>query len=235
MKRGKGILGFVAVGLVAASLTGCLRLQSARPQALFTASLAEHVVPFTVSFDATLSYAPSGEISAYLWSFGDGGAEEGPVADHTYNEDGAYVVRLTVIDAAGASSSQTLTVQALNPPPQAGFSYSPKSNMEGVDFVSCSEAITFSAADYCSDDGEIVSYSWYFGYRDTDNEPATAEGPTVTHKFLYAGTYSIALTVVDDDGGETTYIEQLIVKGGPPCYTDVTGDVPWTCGSVEEP
>ena len=80
MKRGKCILGLVAVGLVAASLTGCLQLQPNQPQALFTVSLAEQVVPFTASFDATLSYAPDSQIVSYLWSFGDGGAEEGPVA-----------------------------------------------------------------------------------------------------------------------------------------------------------
>ena len=231
MKRGKCILCLMAVGLIAASISGCLKLQPTQPQALFTASLAEHVVPFTVSFDATLSYTPTGENLTYLWAFGDGGAEEGPVADHTYNDDGTYVVRLTVIDEKGVSSSRTLTVQALNPPPEAGFVYTPKSN-DGEDFVSCSETITFDASEMCSDDGEIVSYEWYFGYRDADGEQAVAEGPIVTHEFLYAGTYSVALTVTDNDGDQTTYIEQVIVKGGPPCYTDVTGDVPWTCGSV---
>jgi len=235
MKRGKCILCLVTVGIVAASISGCLKLEPTRPQALFTASLAEHVVPFTASFDASLSYAPTGEITTYLWSFGDGGAEEGPVADHTYDDDGTYVVRLTVINQEGVSSSRTMTVQALNPPPQAGFFYTPKSNMEGVYFVSCSETITFNATDMCSDDGEIVSYEWYFGYRDQDGEPATAEGPIVTHEFLYAGTYSVALTVTDNDGDQTTYVEQIVVKGGPPCYTDVTGDVPWTCGSVNQP
>ena len=233
MKRGKCILCLAAIGLVAASISGCLKLQPTQPQALFTASISEHVVPFTVSFDATLSYAPVGEILTYLWAFGDGGADEGPVADHTYSEDGTYVVRLTVIDAEGISSTQTMTVEALNPPPEAGFSYTPKSNMDGVDFVSCSEKVTFDATGLCSDDGEIVSYEWYFGYRDAEGEPAAAEGPIVTHEFLYAGTYSVALTVTDNDGDQSTYIEQVVVKGGPPCYTDVTGDVPWTCGSLE--
>lgn len=233
MKRGKCILCLVTVGLVAASLSGCLSLQPSQPQALFTVSLAEDVVPFTASFDGTLSYAPGGEIIEYLWSFGDGGAEEGPIADHTYNEDGIYVVRLTVIDESGVSSSRTITVQALNPPPVASFTYTPKSTMDGVDFVSCSETITFSAADMCTDDGEIVAYEWYFGYRDENGEKATAEGPVVTHEFLYAGTYNVSLTVTDDDGAQTTYIEAIVVEGGAPCNADVTGDIPWTCGSVE--
>ena len=231
MKRGKLILCAAFVGLLAASISGCIKLQPTQPQALFTASLTEQVVPFTASFDATLSYSPSGDIVSYLWSFGDGAAEEGPVTDHTYDEDGTYTVRLTIIDRAGVSSSRTMTVQALNPPPQAGFSYTPKSN-DGVDFVSCSETVTFDAQELCSDDGEIVTYDWYFGYRNSDGEPAVASGPVVTHEFLYAGTYSVSLTVTDDDGGQTNYIEQIVVKGGPPCYPDVTGDVPWTCGSV---
>jgi len=233
MKRGKHILCLAAAGLVTVALSGCLNLQSGHPQALFTASSTEHVVPFTASFDATLSYAPSGEIVSYLWSFGDGGAEEGPVADHTYADDGTYTVRLTVIDDKGVSSARTMTVQALNPPPVAGFSYSPKSHKDDVYFVSCSETITFDATDLCTDDGEVVAYEWYFGYRDENNEPATAEGATVTHEFLYAGTYSVSLTVTDNDGARTTYIEEVVVEGGAPCYADVTGDVPWTCGSAK--
>ena len=232
MKTGKLSLVLAVACLVAASISGCLKLTSATPQALFTASLAEEVVPFTASFDATLSYA-AGEIVSYLWSFGDGGAEDGPVVDHTYAEDGTYNVTLTVIDERGLSASKTLEVRALNPPPTAGFTYTPQSHMEGITFVSCSETITFDAESLCSDDGSIVSYDWYFGYRTADGEPASASGPLVTHEFLYSGTYTVILTVTDNDGGATTFTEQLVVEGGPPCNADVEPGVPWnwgTCG-----
>ena len=232
MKTGKLSLVLAVACLVAASISGCLRLASISPQALFTASLAEDVVPFTASFDATLSYAGEAIVS-YLWSFGDGGADSGPIVDHTFQEDGVYDVTLTVIDDQGLSASATLEVHALNPPPVAGFSYSPQSNMDGVTFVSCSETITFNAEELCSDDGSIVSYDWYFGYRTTDGEPASDSGPIVEHEFLYAGTYTVILTVTDNDGGTTTYNEQITVEGGPPCNADVEPGVPWdwgTCG-----
>jgi len=233
MKRGKGIACLSVLGLVIVSISGCLNLRPVQPQALFTASLVKHVVPFTASFDGTLSYAPSGEIVSYLWSFGDGGAEEGPIADHTYTSNGTYVVRLTVIDERGIASSRTITLHALNPPPTAGFSYTPQTHIEGDDFVSCGEEITFHAADLCSDNGEIVAYEWYFGYRDEDNEPVTDSGPTVTHSFLYAGFYRVALTVTDNDGDQTTHIETIEVRGGPPCSADVCGATPRTLRSVD--
>ncbi|MGB2983247.1 MAG: PKD domain-containing protein [Candidatus Bipolaricaulia bacterium] len=230
MKTGRLILLLGTAILVVASLSGCLT--RSQPQALFTATATEDVVPFAVSFDGTLSYMPEGEIVSYLWTFGDGGSESGPLVEHTYNEDGTYEARLTIIDGRGYSTSTLMTIHALNPLPTAGFSYTPKSNMEGVYFVSCSEPITFDAQDLCSDDGTIVSYEWYFGYRLPDGTAASAAGPVVVHEFLYAGTYNIILTVTDNDGGTTAYIEQLDVKGGPPCNADVTGDVPWTNGGI---
>jgi len=223
----KTIRLIVAVGtaiLVVASLSGCLR--RSQPEALFTASHTEDVIPFTVGFDGTLSFAPDGDIVSYLWTFGDGGSDTGPLAEHTYVEDGTYEARLIIVDENGLSTETKMTIHALNPPPTAGFSYSPKSNMEGVYFVSCSEDITFDAEELCSDDGSIVSYEWYFGYRLPPDYkiPATATGPVVTHRFLYAGTYNIVLTVTDDDGGTSTYTEQLDVKGGPPCNADLPTD-----------
>jgi len=223
MKTGKLSLVLAVACLVAASISGCLKIASISPRALFTASIAEQVVPFTASFDATLSYANSAIVS-YLWSFGDGGAEDGPVVDHVFDDDGVYQVTLTIIDESGQSATTTLEVHALNPPPTAGFTYTPKSNMEGVYFVSCSETITFDAEDHCEDDGSIISYDWYFGYRTEDGEPASASGPIVTHEFLYAGTYTVILTVTDNDGGETQYSEELVVEGGPPCNADISGD-----------
>ncbi len=219
MKTARFILLFGTALLAVASLSGCL--QRSQPQALFTVTTTQDEIPLTVSFDGTLSYASSGAIVSYLWTFGDGASDTGPLVEHTYMEDGTYEARLIVVDEDGLSTETKMTINALNPPPTAGFSYSPKSNMEGVYFVSCSETITFDAEAYCSDDGSIVSYDWYFGYRLEDGTPASASGPTVTHEFLYAGTYNIILTVTDNDGGISTYKEELDVRGGPPCNADI--------------
>jgi PKD repeat protein len=211
------LLASVAI-LIVASLSGCLR--RSQPQALFTVTHTEDVIPFTVSFNGTLSYTPDGEIVSYLWTFGDGGSETGPLVEHTYREDGKYEAQLLVIDERGVSSSTLMTIQALNPLPTASFSYSPRSSMDGDIIVGASEDITFDAAD-STDDGEITAYSWNFG----DGE--YAEGPLVVHSYLYPGTYNAVLTVTDNDGGQSIYIERITVLGGPPCNADITDAVPW--------
>ena len=222
MKPRRLFLVLGVIGLIAVSITGCLQLSSASPQALFTASPAEDVVPFTASFDGTLSYASSGEIVSYLWTFGDGGAEKGPVANHKYTENGAYEVSLTVIDDRGMSASTVMTVTALNPLPTAGFTYSPKSTLEGDYIVGASEWITFDATESC-DDGDVVSYNWTFG----DGE--YGEGKIVEHRYLYPGTYNVVLTVTDNDEGQASYVEKITVLGGPPCNADITDGGEGTC------
>jgi len=231
MKTLRLVLLIITAGLVVASLAGCLR--RSQPQALFTVTLTEDVIPFTVGFNGSLSYAPDSEIVSYLWMFGDGSSETGPVAEHTFEEDGTYNVSLLVVDASGASTSSSVTIRALNPPPTAGFEYSPKSNMDGTYIVSCSETVTFDAESLCTDDGDIVAYDWYFGYRNEDGSAATASGPVVSHQFLYPGTYTIILTVTDDDGGTGTYEEELEVIGGKPCNADVDAGTGWGGGTCQ--
>jgi len=215
--------------LVAVSLSGCL-MRDSHPKALFTASRVQKVVPFTVSFDGTISYKPNGEIATYLWSFGDGSAGSGPVVDHTYVEDGDYEVRLTVIDRRGRSSSSTLTIHALNPPPVAEFSYTPKSNMGGEYVVGAGEWITFDGTK-SHDDSEVTAYDWNFGDGTVDS------GAVVKHRYLpvgYTKTYNVVLTVTDDDGEKSTYVEKVTIVGGSPCGTDVTDDISsYTGGELE--
>ncbi len=220
MKRRKLIYLLVTIGLVASLISGCMKLQPSDTQAMFTASEDEHVVPFTASFDATLSFNPNGEITSYLWTFGDGGSGTGPVVEHVYVQNGVYEVILTVFDSEGQTASTSMSIQALNPIPTAEFSYSPKSTMDEDLVVSASEWITFDGAQ-STDDGEVVSYLWNFG---DGNE---AEGQIVEYRWLWPGTYNVVLTVTDNDGDSSTCIEQIKVIGGQPCNADITGDVPW--------
>lgn len=201
--------------LIAGALGGCLQFQPTAPQALFTASPAEHLIPFTASFDATLSQRTPNETLTYMWAFGDGSTGSGPLVDHAYAQDGVYEVVLTVYDARGVSTSAGLTVKALNPLPTAAFSYSPKSMMDDTYIVGASEWVYFDAS-ASADDGDVTAYEWNFG------DGQCAEGPTVKHRWLYSGTYNVALTVTDDDGGKSTHVQQVRVEGGPPC-NDGTG------------
>ena len=86
------------------------------PTATFTHDPNEPEVSKEVTFDASDSTSPNGDIVEYRWDFsGDGTVDEtttDPVTTHTYDEAGNYDVTLTVEDAVDAtgSTSESLTV-----------------------------------------------------------------------------------------------------------------------------
>lgn len=205
------LLGLVV--LVGIGLAGCTGGLFTTPKAVFTASPTKEVVPFTANFDATLSYDPNGTIASYVWNFGDGGSGIGPIVAHSFNQNGTYTVLLTVVDEHGKTSSSTLTVEALDPPPVPGFTWSPKSQLNGEYIAGASEWLTFDAST-STDDGSIVAYDWAFG----DN--TTGTGQTVKHRFVWPGTYAVTLTVTDNDGSKASRTEEINVIGGAPCYID---------------
>lgn len=68
------------------------------PIASFTYLPQSPFVGEEISFDASSSHDPDGEIVSYSWDFGDGHTATGQITTHTYSEDGIYLVTLTVID-----------------------------------------------------------------------------------------------------------------------------------------
>ncbi|UCE73642.1 MAG: right-handed parallel beta-helix repeat-containing protein, partial [Methanomassiliicoccales archaeon] len=64
------------------------------PVASFSAYPAEGIPPLEVSFDASASYDPDGNITSYAWDFGDGNAGSGTTVTHTYQNRGTYTAKL---------------------------------------------------------------------------------------------------------------------------------------------
>ncbi|RLC79204.1 MAG: hypothetical protein DRJ03_23935 [Chloroflexi bacterium] len=60
------------------------------------------------------------------------------------------------------------------------------------------EVITFDASKSYDPDGTIVSYEWDFG------DGSTANGSVVTHAYKKSGTFTVTLTLTDDDGQVST-------------------------------
>jgi len=128
-----------------------------------------------------------GSIIAWSWDFGDDGGSTEQHPAHDYAAAGSYTVTLTVTDDGGASdsTSQTVTVSepAANVAPTAYFTFS------------CNGLTCDFNASGSTDDSAIVSYSWTFG----DNDTGSGMMPS-SHTYDAAGTYTVELTVTDDDG-----------------------------------
>jgi hypothetical protein len=88
------------------------------PNADFTFVAVGQTATFT---DA--SSDPDGTIASHAWDFGDGAISGITSPVHRYASPGAYTVRLTVIDNAGAPSTRTqqVSVAADAPPPPIGI------------------------------------------------------------------------------------------------------------------
>lgn len=69
---------------------------------------------YPVQFDASESDDPDGEITSYLWDFGDGASAEGMNVEHVFpQQQTEYLVTLTVIDDSGAANSSIRKVVVL--------------------------------------------------------------------------------------------------------------------------
>jgi len=168
-----------------------------RPDAAFTATPTSGLPPLSVSVDASASVSINGLITSYEWDFGNGQTATGVTASTTY-APGTYEISLTITDQAGATDTVTQTVQSFNLP-TAAFTATPTSGDAPLEVdvdASASESI----------DGTIVSYEWDFGNGDT----ATGETASVVYEDDNE-TFTITLTVTDDNGGVATATELISI------------------------
>ena len=144
----------------------------------------------TVTFDASESSDPDGNIARYEWDFdGDGTTDAtGETVTHVYEESGDYTVGLTVLDQGDERSVTTETVTVgENEAPNASFTISPDDPQTG-------ETVTFEASGSTDSDGTISTYEWDLNGDGTID----ATGETVEYTYEQGGSYTVTLTVTDD-------------------------------------
>jgi PKD repeat protein len=175
-----------------------------------TASFTHTSTNLSVSFsDASTD---DGTVASWSWDFGDGNASTEQNPTHAYGSAGTYTVSLTVTDDQGAtgSQSQSVTVSAANQTPSASFTYAATN-------------LSVSFSDGSTDDGTIANGSWDFG----DGNASSEQNPT--HAYGSAGTYTVSLTVTDDQGATGSQSQSVTVSAAnqPPAadFTYVATDL----------
>jgi PKD repeat protein len=153
------------------------------------------------SFDGSSSFDSDGNITKYLWDFGNGKKAEGVKVNNAFMNPGVYNVQLKVIDNTKvvnnyAIASIKVTVNA-RPVAKAG------ENM----IVAPKESFTLSAKNSYDSDGEIIKYIWTKGKEILSNEE------TFNYEFENEGQYQINLSVQDnsiDPGSDYQTISVLV-------------------------
>jgi chitodextrinase len=160
---------------------------------------------------------PSG--LSYRWDFGDGGAQFGRTAQHTYLEPGTFTARVTATDAGGATATAQTEIKVANPPGNAAPSVEaladPRSGAAPL-------RVRFSSAATDPDGDQLLSV-WDFG------DGVKAGGEAATHTYTQPGTYNAKVTVTDPGGKSATATVAVTVsstraQASPPAAAD-DGDV----------
>lgn len=165
-----------------------------------TAKFSSVCDSYTCDYNSNTSSDSDGQIVSYLWNFGDGGISTSANPAHTYSSSGLFSVVLTVTDNQGASGRRIHNVDVpgdVIDPPVLSIDYS--CNQLSCNFDS-------SAAD---SDTPIVSYQWNFG----DGNSSSASAPSYT--YAQAGTYTVSLTITDQQGLTETAAITVTVQQDP--------------------
>jgi PKD repeat protein len=203
------------------------------PIARFVWTPNEPVVYEDVTFDGSLSYAPSGYITDYQWSLGDGGLATDMNFTHSYHNPGNYDVTLTVTDNNSKTNTTTHTVNVgpggpvLRAVPDylqvnviAGQSATAEfyvgETLNQTDLLS----VNFAAHDFSKtfDIQTIASGNVTFDKNGITVPKGTWTNVTVTFNappFSSMGWYSGNMTVTSANGGNSTIFADLFVSGPP--------------------
>jgi PKD repeat protein len=161
----------------------------------------------TVIFTST-STNTDNPIAQFLWDFGDGDTDEGPVVEHEFEVAGTYTVVLTVIDEFGFSSICTEEVVVETDLPECSFEITPDLPDEG-------ETVAFDASQ-STDESGIASFEWSFG----DGTPNVEESdPFTTHVYNFPDcsggadrTVQVSLIVTDNEGATNFCSQSLTIE-----------------------
>ena len=157
------------------------------PEASYTWSPEPSNEGSQVDFTDT-STDEDGEVVAWSWTFGDGGTSTDQNPTHTYADDGVYTVSLTVTDDDDATDTtdRTVIVQNVAPNVDAG-----PDQTVGID----------SSVDFLgsfTDPGVLDTHTIVWDFGDSTGDTGSL---ATSHTYTASGTYTVMLTVTDDDGG----------------------------------
>ncbi|HEV8305279.1 MAG TPA: PKD domain-containing protein [Gemmatimonadales bacterium] len=166
----------------------------------------------TCSFTST-SRDPDGSITAYAWTFGDGGISTLANPSHTYGAGGTYTVTLTVIDDQGATGSVSQSVTVAGPSPNQ-----PPAVNAGPDETALIGLLYGLSANFTDPDNNgpwSYTIDWGDGSRTTGSKSSQG-GISAGHTYLtiLPRSFTIRVTVTDAagaSGSDTKVVSVLLL------------------------
>ena len=186
---------------------------------------AEHVGEGqAVTVSGTFEDPGSNESHTASVDWGDGTISDASLyqgrltAVHAYGDNGIYAVRVCVADSDGAEGCRLATSRVTNS--------SPTLNVLGNRSIEAYLGRSVRLSTGFSDRGRLDSHSATVDWGDGTSSVAgitvisVGDGSVVarasgSHGYSHAGTYSVRVDLVDDDGGLLTYYRTVVVSSAP--------------------
>jgi len=214
-KRLGRIAALVGLLFLVGLLAACALFNQA-PTAVITATPLGGNSPLVVTFDASESVDPEGEIRTYEWDFGDAGATSSEaIAHHTFlalTEAKVFTVTLRVTDGGGASDE---AVQTIEVQPSSGGSSgtgSPVARIAVDRFIGMTPlAVSFDGRASTAGTGTVTAYRWDFG------DGATSNGAQVGHTYTPEATEEFTATLFvwnSESGVDTEQVRIIVIVPG---------------------
>jgi DNA/RNA endonuclease G (NUC1) len=145
----------------------------------------------SATFDASSSLDPNGTIASYAWDFGDGSTGSGVSVSHTFTQDGAFTVRVTVTDNDGLTDSATFVIDVINVAPVVGT----------VPNATLNVGATYTASGSFTDPGaDAWSATVHWGDGSAPEVvPLSVHNFSLTHIYTAGGTYTVTIDIADED------------------------------------
>ena len=194
---------------------------AAGPTASFTMSASSGTSPVSITFDASGTTYPGGTITAYEWTFGDGGNGFGQVTSHTYFSSSSHTYTVTLLvrasDGKTGTASKTVSVSP------TGGGGTPVANAPSARFDIDKSVgvgpfqVHFDPSDSEAANGRtIILYTWSFGDSDATSTVNPSEQVHVYVTDSPSETFSVTLLVLDNEGASDSITKTVKVYNHRP-------------------
>jgi DNA/RNA endonuclease G (NUC1) len=187
----EALTGYDLLALLPDDVEAAIESNTQPPLASLTGPAGAVAEGGSATFDASGSIDPNGTIASYTWDFGDGSAGSGASVSHTFAQDGAFTVRVTVTDNDGLTDTATFSVTVSNVAPVVG----------AVPDATLNVGATHTVAGSFTDPGAdawTATVDWGDGSA-LEVVPLSGHSFSLTHIYTADGMYAVTIDIADDD------------------------------------
>jgi PKD repeat protein len=196
--------GYDLLSILPANVQCRIEVRNCVPVAHLTGDLAGGSEGETLTFSAGTSSDADADALSYQWTLAGQPAGSAATLTHTFADNGSYAVRVIVSDDKGAADTANATIVVTNVAPRVA----------AFDGATILAGETYSTTGSFTDPG-ADTWRGSVNYGDGSATAALAiDGKTFSleHRYSAAGSYTVAVNVLDKDGGMGSASAQVTVQ-----------------------